>query len=192
MNLLKSLILTFAICLTTIFSNEVKGQAKSIDTIPNDSYDNFKKQSSYSGSYVIIRSKASGNVLYEHNVVNGKCLECYDNLTLKADSCYNKINYSDAAVLYNAAFRLNDNKGKVKHRLNAACSLIKLNDYDSAFENLNKVVFGAKFINLTEMTSNNCYKPIQKDERWKKLIDGINKNLDDVEQRIRNETNFDQ
>jgi hypothetical protein len=191
MNLLKSLIITFATCFTIIFANEVKGQTKSIDTIPNDSYDNFKHQSSYAGSYVIIKSKASGKILYEHNVVNGTCLECYDNLTLKADSCYNKINYSDAAVLYNAAFRLNENKGKVKHRLNAACCLIKLNDYDSAFDNLNKVVFGAKFCNLTEVTSNNCYKPIQKDDRWKKLIDGINKNLDDVEQRIRNETHFD-
>jgi hypothetical protein len=192
MNLLKSLIITFATCFTTIFANEVKAQTKSIDTIPNDSYDNFKHQSSYSGSYVIIKSKASGNVLYENNVVNGKCLECYDNLTLKADSCYKKINYSDAAVLYNAAFRLNENKGKVKHRLKAACCLIKLNDYDSAFDNLNKVVFGAKFRNLTEITSNNCYKPIQKDERWKKLIDGINKNLDNVEQSIKSETHIDQ
>jgi tetratricopeptide (TPR) repeat protein len=192
MNLLKFLNMTIAICFTTIFANEGKGQAKSIDTIPNGSYDNFKNQSSYFGSYVIIRSNASGNILHEHNVVNGKCLECYDNLTLKADSCYNKINYSDAAVWYNAAFRLNGNNGKVKHRLNAACSLIKLNDYDSAFENLNKVVFGAKFRNLTEMTSKNCYKSRYKDERWKKLIDGINKNLDDVEQRIRNESHFDQ
>ena len=62
--------MTFAICFTTIFANEVKGQTKSIYTIPNDSYDNFKHKSSYSGSYVIIKSKASGKILYEHNVIN--------------------------------------------------------------------------------------------------------------------------
>lgn len=192
MNILKSIIATIALCSTTIFPNEIKAQSKNVDTIKNDSYDNFKNQPFYSASYVIIKSKESGRVLYEHNVVNGKCLECYDNLTLKADSCYKKNNYSDAAVLYNSAFRLNDNKGKVKHRLNAACCLVKLNDFDSAFENLNKVVFGAKFSNLTEITSNNCFKPLQKDERWKKLIDGINKNLEDVEQKIKNETPIDQ
>jgi len=174
------------------FTNDVKGQTKNIDTIPKDSYDNFKNQSSYSASFLIIKSKENGRLLYEENVVNGKCQKCYDNLTLKADSCYEKYNYSDAAVLYNTAFRLNGNKGKVKHRLNTACCLIKLNDFDSAFEHLNKVVFGAKFRNLTEINSNDCFKPLQKDERWKKIIDGINKNLEDVDQKIKYESPIDQ
>lgn len=181
-----------AISSSTIFANDLKGQTKNIDTIPNDSYDNFKNHSLNSASYIIIKSKESGRVLYEHNVVNGKCLECYENISLKADSCYKKNSYSDAAVLYSSAFRLNGDKGKVKHRLNAACCFMKLNDFDSAFENLNKVVFGAKFRNLTEITSNNCYKPLQKDERWRKLINGINKNLEEVEQKIKIENPIEQ
>jgi hypothetical protein len=185
-------IVSIAICLTTIFLNEAKGQTKNIDTVPNDSYDNFKSKPNLSPSYVIVKSKESGKVLYEHNISNGQCPECYNNLTLKADSCYKKSNFSDAAILYASAFRLNDSKGKVKHRLNAACCQVKLNDFDGAFENLNKVVFGAKFRNQNEISSNDCYKPLQKDERWKKLIDGINKNLDDVEQKIKNENPIDQ
>jgi hypothetical protein len=192
MHLLKSLIIIIATYSSTIFVNELEGQTKNIDTIPYDSYDNFKNHSPNSASYVIIKSKESGRVLYEHNVMNGKCLECYENITLKADSCYKKNNYSEAAVLYSSAFRLNGNKGKVKHRLNAACCFIKLNDFDSAFENLNKVVFGAKFSNLTEITSNNCYRSLQKDERWAKIIVGINKNLEEIEQKIKIETPNDQ
>jgi hypothetical protein len=190
MNLLKSFLIIIAIFSSTMFANELEGQTKNIDTISNDSYDNFKNHSPNAASYVIIKSKESGRVLYEHNIVNGKCLECYENITLKADSCFKKNNYSEATVLYSSAFTLNGNKGKVKHRLNAACCFIKLNDFDGAFENLNKVVFVAKFSNLTEITSNNCYKPIQKDERWKKLIDGLNKNLEEIEQKIKIETTY--
>lgn len=177
---------------SVLFNIDVKGQTTSSDTIPNDSYDNFKNKPNYSPTYVIIKSKESGKVLYEHNTENGKCPTCYDNLTFKADSCYKKKNYSDAATLYISAFRLNENKGKVKHRLSAACCFVKLNDFDNAFENLNRVVFGAKFRNLNEIASNECYRPLQKDNRWTKLIDGINKNLEEVEQKIKNETPVDQ
>lgn len=163
------------------------------DTIPNDSFDNFKNRPNHLPSYLVVKSKGTGRILYEQNIENGKLAECYDQLTLKADSCYKSKNYSDAATLYVSAFRMNDNnKGKVKHRLNAACSQVKLNDFDNAFENLNKVVFVAKFYNLYEISSNDCFKALQKDVRWTKLIDGIIKNLDAVQQKLKAETPIEQ
>ena len=181
--------------MTMTFTTKVKCQTTNSiknDTIPNNSYDNFKNKPNYSPSYVVVKSKVTGKILYEHNIENGKCAECYDKLTLKADSCYKNKNYTDAAILYTSAFILNDNKVKVKHRLTAACSQVKLNNFDDAFENLNKVVFGAKFHNIYEISSNDCFKPLQKDVRWTKLIEGINKNLDEVQQKLKAETPIEQ
>jgi hypothetical protein len=183
MKTLKRIRIVSFLIIATAFTAQTKCQTR--DTIPNDSYDNFKNQPGYSPSYVVIKSKQTGKMLYEQNIENGKCTACYDKLTAKADSCFKGKSYSDAAILYTSAFRLNDNKGKVKHRLSAACCLVKLNDVDGAFENLDKVVFGAKFNNLQEISSNDCYKPLQKDARWTKLIDGINKNLNEAPQKVK-------
>jgi hypothetical protein len=171
---------------------EAKSQSKDVDTIANQSYDNFKVNSGYSSPYVVIKSKQSGKILYENTALNGKCPTCYEDLVSKADSAYKAKNYADAAMLFNAAFMLNDNKGKVKHRMSAACCFTQLNDFDNAFDHLNRVVFGAKFLNLEEFLSNNCYKPLHKDPRWMKLIDGINSNLEGVEQRIKMDPTFEQ
>jgi hypothetical protein len=54
------------------------------------------------------------------------------------------------------------------------------------------VVFGAKFRNLDEISYNDCYKPLQKDSRWTRLIDGIARNLEEVEQKIKIEQPLDQ
>jgi hypothetical protein len=195
MKIVKFIIATGFTCITMTFPAEVICQTTSsakTDTIPNDSYDNFKNRPNYSQSYVVVKSKETGKILYEQNLENGKCVDCYDKLTFMADSCYKKKNYSDAVILYTSAFTLNDNKGKVKHRLTSACSQVKLNNFDDAFENLNKVVFGAKFHNIYEISSNDCFKPLQKDVRWAKLIDGINKNLEEVQKKIKAETPIEQ
>lgn len=181
-----------AIFLLSVFSLKGKAQAEIADTVPKHSYDNFQNRSGYASSYVIIKSKETGKVLYEHEAEKGVCTACYDGLTLKADSCYKLRNYADAAVLYNAAFVLNVDKGKVKHRLNAACSFTRINDFDKAFDNLNRVVFVAKFRNLDEIANSDCYKPLQKDARWAKLIEGISRNLEEVEQKIKIEQPVDQ
>ena len=55
-----------------------------------------------------------------------------------------------------------------------------LNELDLAFENLNRVVFIAKFRNLQELSKNNCFKVLQNDKRWAKLIEGVINNLENV------------
>lgn len=194
MKIFRFIIGTTFLLIALTFGIKVTAQTNNtqIDTIPNDSYDNFKNKPNYSPSYVVIKSKESGKILFEQNIENGKCGECYDKITSKADSCFKKKNYIDAVALYTSAFKLNDNKGKVKHRLNAACGLVNLNDFENAFENLNRVVFGAKFHNIYEITSNDCFKPLQQDARWAKLIEGINKNLDEVQKKLKAETPIEQ
>jgi hypothetical protein len=184
--------IVITIFLLAVFDLKGKAQTKNTDTLPKHSYDNFKDRSSYAPSYVVIKSKETGKILYEHVAENGVCITCYDGLTLKADSCFKMRNYSDAAVLYSSAFVLNDDKGKVKHRLSAACCFTRMNDFEKAFDNLNRVVFGAKFRNLDEISYNECYKPLHKDSRWTRLIDGIARNLEEVEQKIKIEQPLDQ
>lgn len=180
-----SILMTVVLLSSATFYNKAAAQTNNADTILRYSFDNFKGKPNYSPSYVLIKSKTSGKVLYENYTNQGKCLACYDKLIFKADSCYNKKNYADAAVLYTAAFTLNDNKGKVKHRLVAACCYATLNELDLAFENLNRVVFVAKFRNLQELSNNNCFKILQKDKRWPQLIEGVIKNLEGLESAIK-------
>jgi len=184
MNILVSIFIMVGLFLSASFNNIVAASSNNTDTFPNYSFDNFKEKPNYSPSYVVIKSKLSGKVLYENYTDKGKCLACYDMLIFKADSCFNKNNFSDAAILYTSAFTLNENKGKVKHRLAAACCYATLNDLDLAFENLNRVVFIAKFRNLEELSKNSCFKPLQKDKRWTQLIEGVIKNLEGMESSI--------
>ncbi len=175
-----SILMTVVLLFSAAFNNKAAAQANNADTILSYSFDNFKGKPNYSPSYVLIKSKTSGKVLYENYTNQGKCFACYDKLIFKADSCYNKKNYADAAVLYTAAFTLNDNKGKVKHRLAAACCYATLHELDLAFENLNRVVFIAKFRNLQELSKNNCFKVLQKDKRWAQVIEGVINNLENI------------
>lgn len=174
-----------------LLAPKTKGRANGIslcDTVPRDSYDIFKNKPNDVSPYVILKSKETGEVLFERTLENGKCADCYDTLTSKADAYYKNKKYSDAALLYFSAFTLNNNKGKVKHRLNAACCFTKINDVDKAFENLNKVVFNAQFHNIYEISSNECFNPLQKDHRWAPLIQGLKNNLDKIQQKLSKET----
>ena len=173
--------------LIALFALAIAGTNASAQTDTIHSYDNFNNKPKPTSSFVVIKSKSSGAILYEHSTGKGLCSACYDDIASKADSCYRKKNYADAAVLYHSAFLLNDNKGKVKHRLVAACCYVKLSDFDRAFDNLERIVFGARFSNYNEITSNDCYKPLKKDARWNRLIEGLKKNVEETQLRIKAE-----
>lgn len=158
------------------------------DTAVISSFDNFTPNPYSKPSYVIIKSTTSGKALYQANTINGQCATCYEGIVQKADSLYQKQEVADAATLYAAAFMLNNNMGKVKHRLNAACCYVQLKQYDAAFDNLHRVVFGAKFKNMQLITSNACFKPLYADSRWPVLLEGLHQNLDAVEQKIKAES----
>lgn len=149
------------------------------------SFDNFSNQhvAGTLSSYVRV-IPSNGKILYEHKTVDGKCYECYDELTRLADSCYSKKNYRDAETFYSAAFELNGDKGKVKHRLNAACSQVKNNNFEGAFENLNRIVFVGK-LKIADEINCKCFKPLKKDSRYQDLLDGVERNLLEVQQKIK-------
>lgn len=166
--------------------------AERLDTLPNDSYDNFKANTVFSGSYVVIKSRDSGKVLFRHSLQNGFCGNCYDSIASIADSCFKEANYIDASTLYAIAFRFNHDKGRVRHRLNAACCFVKLNDTDHALENLERVVFVAKFTNYHLLSSDSCYQPLYGNPRWKLLLEGIRKNMAAMQQILKEDTPVDQ
>ena len=83
----------------------------------------------------------------------------------------------DAVSLYSIAFKLNGDKAKVKHRLNAACGWTILTNKENAFAELERIVFVGKLTNYFAVASNDCLKPLQTDARWQKILDGIRANM---------------
>ena len=114
----------------------------------SDIYNNFKQEPGKNRGYFVLKNKETGKVLYEDWINNKQCPECYDKMTNRADSFYNKKGMLDAAYLYFAAFKLNNDKGKVKHRYNAACAWVQLNNYENAFGELWRIAFIAKYHNV--------------------------------------------
>ncbi len=166
---------------------------KTTDSIKNkgiekESYDNFKNTANPANPHVIIKSPKTGVVLFEEKLKDGKCIDCYNSITTNADKHFKNKNFADAATLYEAAFMLNENKGMVKHRFNAACSYTALNNFDKAFDNLNRIVFGAGFYNQHVFLSYDCLKPLQKDKRWAAVMEGLNKNMQAVQQNLMRDT----
>jgi tetratricopeptide (TPR) repeat protein len=179
-----------------LFSLDTSAQQKSLPDTglvrAHDRYDNFKDNPAQGNSFVVLKNPRTGAVLFEDTLKNGQCSSCYDELTLKADSFYLKKEYTEASVLYTAAFRLNNDKGKVKHRLSAACSYVQLQDFNKAFEELNRVVFIAKFHNIHHLTSEKCFEALKSDKRWEKLIAGVEENIKSIQKQLNAETKIEQ
>ncbi|MCU0351757.1 MAG: hypothetical protein MUF43_13170 [Flavobacterium sp.] len=157
---------------------------KKNEILPTDIYDIFKKEKSNTKNYISIKSKLTGQIIYEDSIQGDFCYECYDRITTKADSLYKMKMFEESIGLYNVAFELNNNKGKVKHRLNAACCWVKLGNNDKAFLELEKVVFLGKFYDVFMLESESCFKALHKDIRWDKLINEARNNLSNIQNKM--------
>ena len=58
--------MTVVLLFSAAFNNKAAAHANNADTILSYSFDNFKGKPNYSPSYVLIKSKTSGKVLYEN------------------------------------------------------------------------------------------------------------------------------
>ena len=147
--------------------------------LPTDIYDNFERQKNTAApkSYIIIKSETPGKILFEGAINNNQCSSCYEKLAGLADSCFQNKHFKDAVLLYSNAFKLNNNKGKIKHRLNAACAWTILGNNEAAFSELNRIVFVGKFTNYFHVESNDCFKPLHSDKRWVEILEGLKANL---------------
>lgn len=170
------------LCLSQSQSDTIKNEI-----LPTDIYDIFKKEKLNSKNFISIKSKLTGQIIYEDSIKGNLCYECYDRITEIADSFYHKKMFEESIGLYNVAFELNNNKGKVKHRLNAACCWVKLGNNDKAFVELEKVIFVGKFYNIFMLESESCFKILHKDIRWDKLISGAKNNLSVIQNNMNND-----
>lgn len=133
---------------------------------------------------VVLRDEETGKELFRAGLQNGQCKQCYDRLTAIADSFYVLKKMSMASKSYTSAFFLNNNLGKVKHRLKAACAFTVLNENDKAMDQLEKVVFGAGFVNHHLITQEDCFTPLRAHKSWGKLLEQLNKNVEAAKQQL--------
>ena len=104
----------------------------------------------------------------------------YIELTNQAEDLFKNGQFDKALNLYIAAFKINNDRGQVKHRYNAACCLVKLNNIDAAFTQLFRIAEKGNYYNYKEIESDQYFQSIQKDPRWTKLIKIIKENASKI------------
>ena len=102
----------------------------------------------------------------------------------QADLQYKKKQFSKAIDLYTTAFIKNNDLGLVKHRYNLACCYAMINKYDSSFLQLFRIAEKGKYFNYSEIEAESCFKPLQGDRRWTKLIEIVRGNARKLEDEM--------
>ena len=168
----------------------ISNSQKKIDTtetkvLPTDIHSNFdqRPRTGNSKSYLVLKNEA-GKIIFEDTIENGECISCYEKLTEQADSFYSKKKLNEAVSLYSSAFKLNNDKGKIKHRYKAACSWTLLNNKDNAFAELKRIVFVGKYSNYHQINSDDCFKPLHNDSRWQEILEGVKRNMKEVGEKL--------
>ncbi len=110
----------------------------------------------------------------------------YDGVTKVADSFFVLKKFELAKQLYELAIAGNNCMGKVRHRYNLACCLTQLNDYDGAFVQLTRLTSKGKYAAYYQITEDKYLLPLQKDKRWKSIIDTVKQNVKENEQNLIN------
>lgn len=106
----------------------------------------------------------------------------YDAFIQNADSLYKAKEYKKSAIEYSNAFKSLDWKGELGDRYNAACSWALANYPDSAFYQLNKIIFLWDFSDYDQVNNDTDFTSLYADERWGKLLQKIKSNKDTIEQ----------
>lgn len=172
------------ILIFVVFAKNILGQSYSERLKPNfqqaDVYNNFKDYPHIRPYTTIFIVDSSGNMVLETHP-NGQKL-CYLQVADKADSLYKNNQFSQAVNLYIIAFKINNDRGEVKHRYNTACCYAKLNEHDSAFFHLFRIAEKGNYYNYIEIQKEKYLEPLQKDSRWAILIKLIKSNAVKMEE----------
>jgi tetratricopeptide (TPR) repeat protein len=175
----------FILWLATGVSGHLFGQQ------PGDIYDNFNQKPNPNQAYFVIKSPVNGKEYYSGRLIDHKCSECYDDITAIGDSLYARKNFADALSLYAAAFSLNNDRGKVKHRYKAACAWVMMGNPDQAFDQLNRLVRVGKYDHIYEISTDKCFQPLHKDKRWEPLLEAVRENARQVQEKLKKEMKED-
>src|SRR4051794_24059718 len=110
---------------------------------------------------------------------NANCLfaqmvsEDYKRQVLKADSLYRLQNFQQAALIYSEAFKLNNNKGLIEDRYNAASCFALAGNKESAFYNLFRIAERAGWNKYDSLIIDTNLNSLHGDERWNKLVNKV-------------------
>jgi len=148
--------------------------------LPGDIYSNFSKENynrTKPVSFIIDKNKDSIRILGVG----------YTELIAAGDKFYNKKDFLNAANYYVKAFKANSDLGTVDDRLKTACCFSMLNNKDSAFVQLFRIVVKGHYTNLTELNSIEYLKPLYQDKRWQEVISLITKNRNELLEKMNKE-----
>ena len=100
----------------------------------------------------------------------------YSKLTGEALKLYQNKEYLKSAQKYSEAFAVSEKSELVNDRYNAACSWALVNQSDSAFFHLFKVVRSGKFLNYSHLISDVDFKSLYPDKRWNEVVKIVQSN----------------
>lgn len=169
-----------------IVLTKCNSQVKKETNVPlvNDSFDNFTATTKNDSLPFFILDKDGKEIIFQKTFQGNLCKECYEELIVIAEKYKRKTLFEDAIRIYNIAFRLNGNLGKVKDRYNAAICFSKLGQVDSAFIQLKKIANGGKYNYLEEIKAENAFNNLHVDPRWSEIIEKIKKNLQEYADKL--------
>lgn len=143
----------------------------------NDIYSNFNKdQYTPSKGFTILVNKAGDTIKLLSNT--------YESTIIKGDNYYKKADFASAVKLYITAFENNHRLGKVEDRYKVACCYSMLNNFDSAFFQLERIVTTGKYYQNEEIENEKLLKPLHKDKRWPIIIAMVIKNKTDLKNQL--------
>ena len=102
----------------------------------------------------------------------------------KAASLFDQKKHKASALAYSAAFQENGWLGAVPDRYNAACAWALAENPDSAFFQLEKIAFKARYFNYLRLNNEASLKSLHSDKRWKPLISTVKGNKDQLYPRL--------
>ncbi len=100
----------------------------------------------------------------------------YEVYSKTADKLFKNKEYSEAVKFYTKAFNSNNGLATVAHRYHAASCWAQINQPDSAFFQLEKIVNRGKFKDLDLIASDYNLKPLRQDPRWRSIIEKVTNN----------------
>ncbi len=100
----------------------------------------------------------------------------YTALVQSADSLLQAKIYLPAAYTYTLAFKSFEGKGFIPDRYQAAKAWAMANVIDSAFVQLEKIVFRGKFDDYFPMQADSAFLELKADKRWVPLLAAVRKN----------------
>ena len=90
-----------------------------------------------------------------------------------AQDYYNSGKFDSAAKAYQSAFKSNNVMGTIEDRLNLARSFVKINESDSAFNQLFRIVEKGFFDDKNALLNDESFNMLKGSAKWTKLIETI-------------------